>query len=158
MPAHPQSQIPSTPHVTTEPQRLALEQMSEQLITKLNKMVEEQEKRAREFAQHRHSLSSLPTAATLPEKPQLPTPPAPQVPPISTATYTQPELIAQPQTPLPPLPTSQQRPRYQQPTTKKQHPQTRKKSAPQQQQESEGISAGTIIFVLAIIFVLLKGC
>ncbi len=160
MSTHPQSQLPSSPQVTTEPQRLALEQMTEQLITKLNKMVEEQQKRAEEFAQHRHSLSSLPTAASLPKTTQLPTPPAPPAPPVATAAQTQPVLIAKPQ--IMPLPehTPQQVSHHRQRTPKQQLPPVPGPTAPhhQQQPESEGISAGTIIFVLAIIFVLLKGC
>ena len=52
-------QIPN--QVTTEPQRKALESMSEALVHKLNMMVAEQEARAREFANQQHSLSSLPT-------------------------------------------------------------------------------------------------
>lgn len=155
MSTHPKSQLLPTPHVTTEPQRLALEQMTEQLIAKLNKMVEEQEKRAREFAQHRHSLSALPTTARLPEKPHCPTPPAP---PITAPAYTQPERIIKPQIVPPPAHIPHQQSAHQQ-TDKKQLPPLRKQSSSHQtQQESEGISAGTIIFVLAIIFVLLKGC
>lgn len=53
-------EAPPTEHVTTEPQRLALEAMSQDLVKKLNCMVAEQEARAREFAAHQHSLSSLP--------------------------------------------------------------------------------------------------
>ena len=50
--------------VTTEPQRLALEAMSNELVEKLHAMVEEQQQRAREFAAHQHSLSSLPSTHT----------------------------------------------------------------------------------------------
>ena len=41
-------------------QRRALEEMSRQLLDKLNEMVTEQEARAREFAERVHSVSSLP--------------------------------------------------------------------------------------------------
>lgn len=53
--------VPHGDEVTTEPQRLALEAMSNDLVRKLNAMVAEQEQRAREFAAQQHSLSSLPT-------------------------------------------------------------------------------------------------
>lgn len=43
-------------------QRRALEEMSQNLLDKLNAMVKEQEQRAREFAERTHSLSSLPEA------------------------------------------------------------------------------------------------
>ena len=44
----------------TEPQRKALEEMSRQLLERLNTMVMEQESRAHDFAQRSHSLSPLP--------------------------------------------------------------------------------------------------
>lgn len=161
MSAQPKPQLPPTPEVTTEPQRLALEQMSNELISKLNKMVAEQEKRAQEFAQHRHSLSSLPTATPLPTKPQAPIPPVPPPSYNRAANYPQPQ-----QEPLPPVPQSypQTLPPAQHPPQPRQHNKTRQTppvprySPKKQQEENEGIGAGTIIFVLAIIFVLLKGC
>ncbi|MBR5888176.1 MAG: hypothetical protein IKZ07_08210 [Akkermansia sp.] len=56
----PHIEIPHGDEVTTEPQRQALEAMSQDLINKLSAMVAEQERRAHEFAQQQHSLSSLP--------------------------------------------------------------------------------------------------
>ncbi len=58
----PMPQMDSSPdeRVTTEPQRQALDTMSQELVNKLNVMVAEQEQRAREFAARQHSLSSLP--------------------------------------------------------------------------------------------------
>ena len=161
MSAQPKQQLPPTPEVTTEPQRLALEQMSNELISKLNKMVAEQEKRVQEFAQHRHSLSSLPTAPPLPTKPQAPIPPVPPPSYNRAANYPQPQ-----QEPLPPVPSYPQTlPPAQHPPQPRQHNKTqqtppvpRYSRKKQQQEENEGIGAGTIIFVLAIIFVLLKGC
>lgn len=58
--------IPHGDEVSTEPQRQALEAMSQDLVAKLNAMVAEQERRAHEFARQQHSLSALPTQ-TLPE-------------------------------------------------------------------------------------------
>lgn len=51
----------------TEPQRKALEEMSQALLDKLGVMVAEQEARAREFALGTHSLSALPQQVELPE-------------------------------------------------------------------------------------------
>lgn len=66
----PMPQKGSSPdgRVTTEPQRQALDAMSQELVNKLNVMVAEQEQRAREFAARQHSLSSLPQQ-TLPSDP-----------------------------------------------------------------------------------------
>lgn len=58
--------IPHGEEVSTEPQRRALEAMSQDLVAKLNAMVAEQERRAQDFARQQHSLSSLPSQ-TLPE-------------------------------------------------------------------------------------------
>lgn len=72
MPPPRQSSIPSAPPqdisdagdtaqiVSTDMQRRALEEMSQHLLNELNAMVEQQERRAREFAARTHSLSSLP--------------------------------------------------------------------------------------------------
>ncbi len=57
------------PDVSTEPQRQALDEMSRQLVEKLNDMVREQHERARRFAATQHSLSPLPGV-------QAPPPPA----------------------------------------------------------------------------------
>lgn len=50
----------ATQIVSTDMQRRALEEMSQHLLDELNTMVEQQERRAREFAARTHSLSSLP--------------------------------------------------------------------------------------------------
>lgn len=59
------------PPVSTEPQRQALDEMSQELLRKLNTMVEEQNERARQFASTEHSLSSKPMEfdLSLPEAP-----------------------------------------------------------------------------------------
>lgn len=74
-PLPPTEDAPDT-RVTTEPQRRALDIMSQELVNKLNVMVAEQEARAREFAARQHSLSALPQTppfttddAPLPEPP-----------------------------------------------------------------------------------------
>lgn len=64
--------------VSTEPQRKALDAMSDDLVRKLHAMVAEQEQRAREFAAHQHSLSSLPNLQQqFPQQQAFPQPPAP---------------------------------------------------------------------------------
>ncbi len=69
MPKHEGQHIP---HVSTEPQRQALDEMSRQLVEKLNAMVHEQHERARRFAATQHSLSPLPGTAPLPPQPKKP--------------------------------------------------------------------------------------
>ncbi len=53
-----QSQV--TQEVSTESQRQALDEMSRQLVERLNDMVREQNERAERFAATQHSLSPLP--------------------------------------------------------------------------------------------------
>lgn len=78
----PEVDIPHGNEVTTEPQKQALEAMSNELVQKLNAMVAEQERRAHAFAAQQHSLSSLPTYSlpevTAPQLPEAPLPPEPQ--------------------------------------------------------------------------------
>ncbi len=62
------------PDVSTEPQRQALDEMSQSLVDSLNDMVREQQERAELFAQTRHSLSPQPEP---PETPPPATPPRP---------------------------------------------------------------------------------
>ncbi len=64
-------QQPHQPDVSTEPQRQALDEMSRQLVERLNDMVREQRARVERFAATQHSLSSLPGLPELPEAPPL---------------------------------------------------------------------------------------
>lgn len=80
MNTQPAIDVPHGDEVTTEPQRLALEAMSQDLVCKLNAMVAEQERRAQEFAAQQHSLSSLPSFSV----PEIQPPSLPQ--PTVTAT------------------------------------------------------------------------
>ena len=90
MPDTPESnEAGNMPEVSTEAQRLALDAMSEELVQKLNRMIEEQEARVQEFAVQNPSLSSLPATpkpielpvqAPVEEKP-LPAVPPPPMPP-----------------------------------------------------------------------------
>lgn len=65
MTSHPPE--PEQPRVTTEPQRQALDAMSQALVEKLNRMVEEQHRRVEEFTRLEHSLSQRPMEFRMPE-------------------------------------------------------------------------------------------
>ena len=73
---------PYDERVSSEPQRRALDAMSEDLVRKLHAMVAEQEARARAFAATQHSLSSLPKLQPLPEQHAS----TPQMPPVQATT------------------------------------------------------------------------
>ncbi len=144
--------------VSTEPQRRALDAMSEDLVRKLNAMVAEQEARARDFAAHQHSLSSLPQLNQ--ELPQV------SVPQVE-------------QTPLKGL-LKQQRPQKQGGITNGPRPATKQQQLPpaepiydyppvdwdeeghnqpaQEEKKEAGISAGTIIFIIFVLFFILRSC
>ena len=66
---NPQTENSETPQVSTEPQRLALDAMSRELVEKLNRMVEEQNQRVEAFTQLEHSLAQRPMQFTLPTQP-----------------------------------------------------------------------------------------
>ena len=135
--------------VSTEPQRLALESMSRDLLQKLNDMVAEQEKRAHEFAARQHSLSSLP-ADTHPQLPKPPIPAAPVLPQIPT--YSQAPTYTQPSPHLPPVPRSNPPPRQ----GKTQPPYY---APDKQNKKEEGVGVGTVLtIVLIFFFIVLKGC
>ncbi len=80
------------PDVSTEPQRQALDEMSRQLMERLNIMVEEQHERARAFAATQHSLSHLPGQTN--SSPELPPPPAPL--PTNVPGFSLPQVPASP--------------------------------------------------------------
>ena len=65
------------PEVSTEAARRALDAMSEQLVQKLNRMIEEQDARVREFAVQNPSLSSLPATPKPIQRPAAAQSPAP---------------------------------------------------------------------------------
>lgn len=132
--------------VSTEPQRRALDAMSDELVRKLHTMVAEQEARARDFAAHQHSLSSLPQLT--PYQP-------PQQPPHTPAGNI----------------TNGPRPALRQQNTPPQHPSVHygdihstpsdffpeEDSLPEPKKE-RGIGAGTIVFIVFIILVILRNC
>lgn len=127
------------PHVSTEPQRLALEAMSAQLVHKLNAMIREQEERVRIFAEQHHATTPLPqqfTPSTTPPQPE----PAPGAP--------------QPQVQQAPPPAT--RPVFQSAPVRPQRPAPRKKTA--EPEEETNIGSGMIIFALVGIIILLRSC
>ena len=184
----PEVDIPHGNEVTTEPQKQALEAMSNDLVHKLNAMVAEQERRAHDFAAQQHSLSALPTY-TLPEvtAPQLPEDPTqPQPLPTSyrpEAPAPQPQKVAH-RAPLPPSADFRRKVEAPTPTLPQVPPPPPSSDKPRtffntnpwsspapprkaptiirdtQGEHSEGsIGAGTIATILIIIFILiLQGC
>lgn len=160
--------VPHGDDVTTEPQRLALEAMSRELVEKLNAMVAEQERRAHEFAAQQHSLSSLP-AFTLPEVQQGATQSVPEQP-LPQPHGIKAHLPQQPPTKAPALPdvpaprqlkkstgwddpwkgTTDSDSEYKMPTIIRDTSEDKK---------SGSIGAGTISIIIFIIFVLImRGC
>lgn len=156
--------MPEAENADTESQRIALEEMSQQLLERLNAMVAEQEKRAAEFAARTHSLSALPEVV-----------PPPQVPVV-------PELVAPPATALPPVPPLQAERRVAappsaarsvppppaakpkaEPAPQQQWTPAPKKSLPgaprgQQQGEQSSIGFGWVAFVMFVIYFLIRAC
>ncbi|MDO4220618.1 MAG: hypothetical protein Q4C88_00670 [Akkermansia sp.] len=97
MPDSPESDTtPAIPEVSTEAARQALDAMSEQLVQKLNRMIEEQEARVQAFAVQNPSLSSLPVTP----KPIEVSTKQPEAP--------RPRVLAPASAPLPPVPAPQQ--------------------------------------------------
>lgn len=143
--------------VTTEPQRQALEKMSQDLITKLNIMVAEQNERARLFAEQQHSLSSLPTSVPvatsshpqpLPQRTQLPHPIRPQLPTYTPSMHT---------TAPKPLFTPSYTPEVKTPKQPS-RPQPKAPRPAKETKSEEGIGPFGILGILFIVFMLLRGC
>lgn len=144
--------IPHGEEVTTEPQRLALEEMSADLTRKLNDMVAEQEERVRIFAAQHHSLSPSPSAPDNPfpqaEFPQAaPQQPEPQAPGLMGRT--RPAITNGPQIPAqrrqPPVPAAAPVPaRYNRPVT-----------FPSSEKKESSIGAGAVATIIFVIFIIL---
>lgn len=162
---------PNQELVTTEPQRRALEAMSEDLVRKLNLMVAEQEARAREFANHQHSLSSLPEQQQPQVEAYIPKPYQRQAeftppPPPQQREYRQYQTTQQAEEQHQPyFPSSQHvevttRPPF---SPTQPHYEKRLKAAKQptvirkkENQQEEGVSATAIIVILLILFSILS--
>lgn len=149
-------QPPSHPDesVTTEPQRLALERMSAQLIHNLNVMIAEQEERVRIFAEQHHSPSPLPqhpTPEKLPEPPSVAPVPEPEPAKPLVAKF---KAIARRN--VPPLVTS----------SPNEQPQPQPRPIPvistprktKESKEESSIGVGTIVTFIVIILFLLRAC
>lgn len=149
-------QPPSHPDesVTTEPQRLALERMSAQLIHNLNVMIAEQEERVRIFAEQHHSPSPLPqhpVPEKLPEPPSVPPVPEPEPAKPLVAKF---KAIARRN--VPPLVTS----------SPNEQPQPQPRPIPvistprktTESKEESSIGVGTIVTFIVIILFLLRAC
>lgn len=144
-----------TEQVTTEPQRIALEAMSRDLVQKLNVMVAEQEARAREFAAQQHSLSATPAQPTpqVTRRPQqvTPTPHHRQHTPVVRPVVPQtPVYTPEPEPELPPPP-----PQYFPPIPNTPKPTIIRKK----KKEEEGVGAtAVIVFIVVLVLILTKGC
>lgn len=149
-------QPPSHPDesVTTEPQRLALERMSAQLIHNLNVMIAEQEERVRIFAEQHHSPSPLPqhpAPEKLPEPPSVAPVPEPEPAKPLVARF---KAIARRN--VPPLVTS----------SPNEQPQPQPRPIPvistprktTESKEESSIGVGTIVTFIVIILFLLRAC
>lgn len=141
--------------VTTEPQRIALERMSAELIHNLNVMIAEQEERARLFAEQHHSTSPLPqhpVAEKLPEPPTIAPVPEPEPVKPLVAKF---KAIARRN--VPPLVTSS-------PNEQPEPPQPRpipvitKPRKTTESKEESSIGVGTIVTIIVIILFLLRAC
>ena len=170
-----QIEIPHGDEVTTAPQRQALETMSQNLIEKLNAMVAEQEQRARDFAAHQHSLSSLPSY-TLPEITQAPLTSVPRPPEPTESTLLPYATTTGNQSATTPGPTITNGPRLPKvpsaPRESRPHKNTSKSPSPsgeykmptiirdsESDEQKGSIGAGTISVIIFIIIVLLMhGC
>ena len=132
-------------NVSTAAQRQALEAMSNELVRKLNLMIQEQEQRARDFAATHHSTLPTPAAPVLnmpAPKPQAKAP-APVYTPV---TPPQPVTTKEPQA----------SPKREQPTRYSAPPPGAKKTKPQE--EEGNIGMGIVIFSLIGIIMLIRSC
>lgn len=134
-------------NVSTEAQRQALEEMSNELVRKLNLMIQEQEQRAREFAATHHSTLPTPAAPVL-------NIPAPE--PVAKAPA--PATVYAPASPPPPVTRREQQPspKREQPTRCSAPSPGAKKPKPQE--EEGNIGMGIVIFSLVGIIMLIRSC
>lgn len=134
-------------NVSTEAQRQALEEMSNELVRKLNLMIQEQEQRAREFAATHHSTLPTPAAPVL-------NIPAPK--PVAKAPA--PATVYAPASPPPPVTRREQQPspKREQPTRYSAPSPGAKKTKPQE--EEGNIGMGMVIFSLVGIIMLIRSC
>lgn len=140
------SDIPDIPEVSTEAQRQALDAMSEELVQKLNRMIEEQDARVREFAVQNPSLSSLPAT---PDPIVLPQRELPQVP--------QKPVVAKPAAlPAEPVPVERPIPNPPVPAPSRPKPKRQRQVAPNQEEKSSNI--GSWVFFIVVVLIILRAC
>ncbi len=158
-------EIPDIPEVSTEAQRQALDAMSEELVQKLNRMIEEQDARVKEFAVQNPSLSSLPATPdpiALPRQAAPKQPAQPQLPSVPKPTAVTPTVeekldeydrqwarekrgqTAQPQPPPVPAVT---RPK----------PKRQRQISPNPE-EKQGPNIGSWIFFIVVVLIILRAC
>ena len=140
------SDIPDIPEVSTEAQRQALDAMSEELVQKLNRMIEEQDARVREFAVQNPSLSSLPATPDPIVLPQRELPQVPQKPVVAKPAALPAESVpVERPIPNPPVP-APSRPK----------PKRQRQVAPNQEEKSSNI--GSWVFFIVVVLIILRAC
>lgn len=168
---HYRSEDDTPAEVSTDAQRQALDAMSEQLVRKLHDMVAEQERRARDFAAHQHSLSAQPSEIELPTyeipeqhradtpAPQPALPPKPPIPPaLRRAVVTGPKPDT---TPHHSFPAPMQHPATPQPQQREfgWDAGSSEDEEPEVPEEKKAtIGAGTIIFFVIFAIIILRSC
>lgn len=154
---------PQQQEVSTEPQRIALELMSAELVHKLNLMIAEQEERVRIFAEQHHSQSPFPEqghATLLPEHPVTATPDEPQAEePLPTPKK---PLVAKfksiARRTLPTVPAADEASSSPTIQNTKKFPTIQAPRHTTEEKEESKIGVGTIIGAVVIILFLLRAC
>lgn len=131
---------PEEQEVSTEAQRQALDAMSADLVSKLNRMIEEQNARVQEFA------TQYPQAAATESEPVTYHAPRPE-PPRPTHSVTPPPAVKpSPEAPPPARP-------------QRHVPAAKTKSTPPDAGKGENsIGCGKLVFIIAVIVILLRCC
>lgn len=151
-------QPPSHPDesVTTEPQRLALERMSAELIHNLNVMIAEQEERVRIFAEQHHSASPLPQHPAPEKLPEPPPATVMQEPGSAKPLIAKFKSIARRN--VPPLVTTSPNEQPEQQPQPHPIPLITKPRKTAESKEESSIGVGTIVTFIVIILFLLRAC
>ncbi len=144
------------PDVSTESQRQALDEMSRQLVERLNDMVQEQHERARRFAAMQHSLSPLPELPPMEAAPEA-APPLPAPAPRPATPERRKTL------PLPPRPSPPKEPQNVEAAPLRDVILHNKRpastpAAPAKKQEEAGCGSGTLITFIVIIILIVRSC
>ena len=157
-------EIPEIPEVSTEAQRQALDAMSEELVQKLNRMIEEQDARVKEFAVQNPSLSSLPAtpdpialprqaAPKQPAQPQLPSVPKPS----SAVTPTVEEKLDEYDRQWAREKREQTAPPQPVPAFNRTKPKRQRQISPNPE-EKQGPNIGSWVFFIVVVLIILRAC